>query len=251
MTNSFQNLKHLEEQDGIQQKKFENRLLKLRKKRLDNQEHCYIRITEKNEFEKIKTKTDHYPLLRFRKFLLTMYQYVIKFCYHIVKNPIFEFISMMIIITNSVILMMDSALDQSESLSDKTEFTFMVLYTVETAIKSLGYGFWRSNQSILRDYWNLFDFLIVLLSWINFLLEDVHINFSPLRSLKVLRPLKTFSKIQKLKKLIMTIFKSIPHIIDILFILFFVYLIFAIGGLVLFNGVLKKRCVDSVTQKIM
>ena len=83
-----------------------------------------------------------------------------------------------------------------------------------------------------------------MLSWVNYMLEDVSVNFSPLRSLKVLRPLKTFSKIQKLKKLIMTIFMSIPFIIDILFILFFFYLIFAIGGLVLFNGVLKKRCFD-------
>lgn len=44
----------------------------------------------------------------------------------------------------------------------------------------------------------------------------------------------------------MTIFKSIPFIIDILFILFFVYIIFAIGGLVLFNGVMKKRCFDPI-----
>lgn len=106
------------------------------------------------------------------------------------------------------------------------------------SLKILGFGFWRTQRSILKDYWNLFDFIIVLLSWINYLLEDINVNFSPLRSLKVLRPLKTFSKIQKLKKLILTIFKSIPFIIDIIFILFFVYLIFAIGGLELFNGVL-------------
>lgn len=31
----------------------------------------------------------------------------------------------------------------------------------------------------------------------------------------------------------------------------FVFMIFAIGGLHLFNGILKKRCVDSVTQALI
>ena len=204
-----------------------------------------------NDFEKLKIYKDKFFLLKFRKFIFLMYLYIKTICYNIVKHPFFEFCSIMIIISNSIILMMDNPNSPEKSLSDKTEFHFMILYTVEIGLKIIGLGLIFGKNSLIKDKWNLFDFLIILSSWINFILKDTNVNFSPLRTLRVLRPLKTISTIKKLKNLILTIFRSIPYLLDILFILFFVYLIFAIAGLHLFNGIMKKRCFDKINNVML
>lgn len=122
-----------------------------------------------SNFEKLERYTDKYPFLKFRKFLVLLYLYLNHFCYLIVKHPIFEFLSMVIILINSVFLTFDSS-SSTDSISDRSEFTFMALYTVEMSLKILGYGFYRGPNSILKDSWNLFDFIIVLMSWLNYFL---------------------------------------------------------------------------------
>lgn len=128
-----------------------------------------------------------------------------------------------------------------------TDDIFMLIYTFELLLKIIGYGFTKTEKGILKDSWNFFDALIVTITWINYSLKNLHINLSPLRALKILKPLKTISKIPKLKMLIITIFKSLPFIFDILFVNVFVLCVYSITGLVLFNGIFKKRCVSSIT----
>lgn len=127
----------------------------------------------------------------------------------------------------------------------------MVIYTVELSLKAIGYGFVKWDKGIFWDPWNFFDFIIVSTTWLNYFLSNLSVNLSPLRSLRILRPLKTISKIPKLKMLIVTIFKSLPHMMDILFVNIFVLIIYSIGGLVLFHGIFRKRCVDQVTLQIV
>lgn len=72
-------------------------------------------------------------------------------------------------------------------------------------------------------------------------------SLSALRSLRVLRPLRTISSIKKLKTLIITIVNAIPNLVEILVIIIFTFLIFAIAGLQLFSGILKRRCYQEDT----
>jgi len=60
-----------------------------------------------NDFEKLNVYSDKYPLLNYRKNIFLIYLYIKRICYNIVKHPVFEFFSMMIILTNSLFLMMD------------------------------------------------------------------------------------------------------------------------------------------------
>ncbi len=71
---------------------------------------------------------------------------------------------------------------------------------------------------------------------------NTSVNLSSLRSLRVLRPLRTISMIKPLKIILATLFSAFPLLLDSLLILIFFFLIFAIGGVQLFSGVLKKRC---------
>ena len=192
--------------------------------------------------EKLNIYTDKKPLLNCRKTVYKIWIYFTQICNKIVRNPIFEFTVFSVIMFNTVVLAMVDPNSPEESLSDKLDWTFLQLYTIELVLKLIGYG-----TKFFSDKWNIFDFLIVFFSWIDFLLKEIDYNFSSLRVLRVLRPLKTISNIKKLKMLIMTILSSVPYLVDILVILGFVYLLFAIAGLHIFSGVLKQRCFEEET----
>ena len=72
-------------------------------------------------------------------------------------------------------------------------------------------------------------------------------NLNALRVFRVLRPLRTISSIKSLKVLLITLFSSLPMLLDSILILAFFFLIFAIAGLQLFSGFLKKRCFQEIS----
>ena len=109
-------------------------------------------------------------------------------------------------------------------------------------IKIFGMGFLLNNKAYLRDYWNILDFIIVTTSYIPIIVKSSTVNLASLRSLRILRPLRTISSIKSLRRLLVTLFSSLKLLIESLIILMFFYMIFAIAGLQLFSGVLKKRC---------
>lgn len=211
--------------------------------RLKHEENSFLRVIERTSLEKLERQSDSLPLPRVRRAVKKGFYYFTDFCETIVKNPLFEFVSFVIIIFNTVVLAMDDPVEtEKESLSDKLDAVFLALYSLELLLKMLGFG-----RRFFLDFWNLFDLVIVLFSMADLFLKEIQYNLTSLRSLRVLRPLKTISTIKKLKILILTIFSSIPFLLEILLILGFVYLMFAIGGLHIFQGVLKKKCFDPLT----
>jgi len=54
--------------------------------------------------------------------------------------------------------------------------------------------------------------------------------------------LRTIQRVKKLKQLLIAIFSALPLLKDAIIILIFFYFIFAIAGLQLFSGLLKKKC---------
>jgi hypothetical protein len=114
-------------------------------------------------------------------------------------------------------------------------------------LKIIAQGFVFNKHAYLRDSWNILDFTIVSTAYIPYVIGGEGANLTALRSLRVLRPLRTISSIQSLKILLSAFFASLPMLCDTFFVLMFVFLIFAIAGLQLFSGVLKRRCFDTLT----
>lgn len=69
-------------------------------------------------------------------------------------------------------MIIDDPLNEN-NLTNKTEMHFLFLYSIEIGIKIIGFGIFIGEKRIIGDNWNLFDLLIILSSWINFLLQDV------------------------------------------------------------------------------
>ncbi|EGR28450.1 hypothetical protein IMG5_174890 [Ichthyophthirius multifiliis] len=198
--------------------------------------------SKKNDFEMLSIKADSYPFLQLRIFILFIIALIKFICNKIIKNKLFDYTILFIIIFNSVMLALD------DPTKDTTDYTLLLIddfflwaYTVECILKILGMGFFLNPGAYLRDGWNILDFLIVVTSLIPVIIGgNSSVNLSSLRSLRVLRPLRTISSIKELKVILLTLFSALPYLGNTLIILIFFFLIFAIAGLQLFMGILKK-----------
>lgn len=112
------------------------------------------------------------------------------------------------------------------------------------ALKILGLGFVWNRGAYLRDAWNILDFFIVMTGYLQLMLQGVSFNLSGLRVFRVLRPLKSISSVAGLKMIVTALLNSLPLLRDTIIVLFFFFFIFAIAGLQLFSGYLKRRCVS-------
>ena len=150
---------------------------------------------------------------------------------NLIKHPITEFIIFLAIIANSITLSFQSSIN--------LEIYFISIFTIEIILKIISFGF----SKFFKDSWNIFDSIIVFTSLLPILLKNnENLRISIFRSIRILRPLRTISSIQSLKIVLIAFFSSIPLLIDTLLIVIFFFFIFAIIGLNIFSGALKKKC---------
>lgn len=115
------------------------------------------------------------------------------------------------------------------------------------ALKIQALGFILPPNSYMKDYWNILDFVIVLTSYLPYVMDGQSTNITVLRAFRVLRPLKTISKLKKLRVILEVIFDSMNNLKDVIILMVFFYTICAIAGLQLLSGSLKRRCLQETT----
>ncbi len=75
------------------------------------------------------------------------------------------------IIANSLkIAMEDPTNEENSAFSIIIENLFLSLYTLEMLLKIIGLGFVLNKGSYLRDPWNILDFIIVTLAYVQIIL---------------------------------------------------------------------------------
>ena len=209
----------------------------------------FIAIVEQNSYERLEAYRDRCPCLRIRKCIMKIRLMITKSAYVVISNPLFEYASLLVIIANSIVLTLE---DPTDPNSGSTGFLatldtiFLILYTIEMMLKIIGLGFVINKGAYLRESWNILDFIIVVSAYLQILISS-GANLSVLRSFRVLRPLKTISGIEGLRVIVSALMKAVTLLVDTVIILCFFFIIFAIGGVQLWSGVLKKRCVNEYT----
>jgi hypothetical protein len=225
-----------------------------------------LKISEKDELEKLNIYTDRWPLLGLRKTILRFMTLTQMTAFVIISSKIFDNISILVILANSIVMVLDdsSTNDNPNPIFAVFETVFLILYTIEMGLKIIGMGFFFPKDSYLKDSWNILDFFIVLTSYVTVFqsmaevnkasqdvvgeeAQDTKFSASGLRVFRVLRPLKTISSIKGLRVLIQALFSALPLLRDTLMILLFFFIIFAIAGLQMFGGLLKQRCISIQT----
>ena len=121
-----------------------------------------------------------------------------------------------------------------------SELVFIGVFGLEMCIKIVAYGLLLHPRSYLREPWNVFDALIVIISIISVFTELG--NISAMRLFRLLRPLRTISHIKQLKALISALFLAVPEaMVNFFFLMVFMFL-FALLGVHLWEGKLNHRC---------
>ena len=206
-----------------------------------------VNLRSKTRYEEIDEYTDVYPLLEFRKVLLTILSSVSELCTIINSSIWFEYFIILVIIFNILVLSLENPDDPSLVYSAVDE-VFLIIYTVEASIKIFALGFILNPHSYIRENWNKLDLAIVITGWLSYLSYN-SVNFSSIRTLRILRPLRSISSISGLRVIFVALIKSVIPLFASLVVLFFFLLIFAIAGVQLWSGSFRYQCLDLSTGK--
>ncbi|XP_069101378.1 muscle calcium channel subunit alpha-1-like isoform X5 [Argopecten irradians] len=164
-----------------------------------------------------------------------------------VTSQAFEYAIFILIMFNTVILAMRHY-DQPDSYSKALDYLNMIftgVFTVEFILKLMAFRF----KNYFGDAWNVFDFIIVLGSFIDIIYTEVNpgqgiISINFFRLFRVMRLVKLLSRGEGIRTLLWTFIKSfqaLPYVALLIVMLFFIY---AVIGMQMFGKIAK----DSDTQ---
>ncbi len=85
----------------------------------------------------------------------------------VITSKTFETISVIVILINSLSLALEDPTSSTQTvLQANLDMVFLALYTTEMILKVLGMGFVLNENSYLRDGWNLIDFIVVIVGYL-------------------------------------------------------------------------------------
>jgi hypothetical protein len=238
-----ENNTRFQEENKFENPEIDKKLECLKLSKIESAVNSHVKIVQQSLLELTNKHIDFYPFFKLRKKIMVLLSKFNHFCLLTVTSKPFENLSLMVIIVNTVFMIFSSPTDEN-SILNRSETVFFMIYLFELVIKMIGLGLFTPKIGYFRNSWNILDFLIVVGSAFDLIFKDFNLNLSALRSLRVLRPLKTISSIKSLKNIISTVFSSLPFLKDIFIILFFFLILFGVCGLHLFQGALRSVCFD-------
>ncbi|XP_051525705.1 voltage-dependent R-type calcium channel subunit alpha-1E-like [Myxocyprinus asiaticus] len=197
-------------------------------------EECSL---EKNERACIDFAISAKPLTRYMPQNRQTLQYRL---WHFVVSPSFEYTVLTMIALNTIVLMMKHHDPRPEGYEDVLKHlntAFTVIFSVECVLKILAFGF----LNYFRDTWNIFDFITVLGSITEIVVDQLSkagtINMSFLKLFRAARLIKLLRQGYTIRILLWTFvqsFKALPYVCLLIAMLFFIY---AIIGMQVFGNI--------------
>ncbi|XP_076443937.1 sodium channel protein 1 brain-like [Babylonia areolata] len=176
----------------------------------------------------------------------------LKFFYNISMSTKFEMAIVLLISFNMVVMAVEHY-NQTQAVTDTLKMLnviFTSVFVLEAIVKLLGLR-WH----YFRVPWNIFDFLIVLMSILDIILDDllnsVIIKPTLLRVVRVFRigrVLRLIKSAKGIRKLLFALIISLPAIFNIGALLFLVMYIYAIIGMSSFGDIKLNGAVDDLTN---
>uniref|UniRef100_A0A669F5B5 Calcium voltage-gated channel subunit alpha1 Ib n=1 Tax=Oreochromis niloticus TaxID=8128 RepID=A0A669F5B5_ORENI len=159
----------------------------------------------------------------------------------------FERVSMMVILLNCVTLGMYQPCENIDCSSDRCQILqafdafIYIFFAMEMVVKMIALGIF-GRRCYLGDTWNRLDFFIVMAGMVEYSLDLQNINFTAIRTVRVLRPLKAINRVPSMRILVNLLLDTLPMLGNVLLLCFFVFFIFGIIGVQLWAGLLRNRC---------
>eukprot|EP00826_Nyctotherus_ovalis_P028475 TRINITY_DN22497_c0_g1_i2.p1 TRINITY_DN22497_c0_g1~~TRINITY_DN22497_c0_g1_i2.p1 ORF type:complete len:355 (-),score=79.66 TRINITY_DN22497_c0_g1_i2:8-1072(-) len=169
----------------------------------------------------------------------------------IVQHPAFDIVILLVVVTNSIIMaVIDPSSSDRPLWYTTADYVFQGIYTAEIILKVLGLGFIFNEGAYMRNPWNIFNFLIVVIDYMSLLDLGGSFDLEILRTFRMLRPLRMITKIEGLNILVTALASSASYLLNAIILLTLSTLVFAIAGLQLWHGTLRKRCFDVETGEL-
>ncbi|KAM4605319.1 LOW QUALITY PROTEIN: voltage-dependent R-type calcium channel subunit alpha-1E [Polymixia lowei] len=191
---------------------------------------------EKNERACIDFAMSAKPMTRYMPQNRQTFQYRL---WHFVASPSFEYTVLVMIALNTVVLMMKyhSAPTAYDTVLKHLNTAFTVLFSMECVLKIMAFGL----VNYFRDTWNIFDFITVLGSITEIIVDlqslNTNINMSFLKLFRAARLIKLLRQGYTIRILLWTFvqsFKALPYVCLLIAMLFFIY---AIIGMQVFGNI--------------
>ncbi|KAH9426448.1 hypothetical protein DERP_011017, partial [Dermatophagoides pteronyssinus] len=150
----------------------------------------------------------------------------------VVFDPFMELFITLCIVVNTLFMAMDHH-NMDKDLDDilqKGNFFFTAIFAIEASLKLIA----LSPKFYFREGWNIFDFVIVILSLLDVSLSSVS-GLSVLRSFRLLRVFKLAKSWPTLNLLISIMGKTVGDLGNLTFVLGIIIFIFAVMGMQLFG----------------
>ncbi|KAM3607372.1 uncharacterized protein V6R79_006523 [Siganus canaliculatus] len=162
----------------------------------------------------------------------------------------FDIIIMVLIWFNMVAMMVESAdqSDETDKILIKINIVFIVIFSGECLLKMISL-----RQYYFTNGWNVFDFIVVILSIIGVFLAEVIEKYfvSPtlfrvIRLARIGRVLRLIKSAKGIRTLLFALMMSLPALFNIGLLLFLVMFIYAIFGMSNFAYVKREAGIDDL-----
>uniref|UniRef100_A0A3B4D7M8 Sodium channel protein n=1 Tax=Pygocentrus nattereri TaxID=42514 RepID=A0A3B4D7M8_PYGNA len=172
------------------------------------------------------------------------------FFFDLVSKQAFDIMIMLLILLNMVTMMVetDEQSPRMESILYNINLAFIVIFTTECIIKLIALRCYFFTVS-----WNIFDFVVVILSIVGIVLADIIEKYfvSPtlfrvIRLARIGRILRLIRGAKGIRTLLFALMMSLPALFNIGLLLFLVMFIYAIFGMANFAYVKKQGGIDDM-----
>jgi len=159
----------------------------------------------------------------------------------IVNHYFVQQIILMMIIINAIMmgvatLEVVEENDQLRNIFELVDYIFLVIFTVESAIQLLYYGW-----TLFKDGFLVVDLLIVVLSWA---LEGTNV----IRAFRVFRTLRLVTRVDTMKNLVIALFSVFPKMAAIFMLLLLIFYIYGVMFTILFKGLYEPDGDGIITE---
>ncbi|RWS27821.1 sodium channel protein para-like protein [Leptotrombidium deliense] len=168
--------------------------------------------------------------------------------FDITTNKKFDMIIMLFIMLNMAVMAADKyrASQTYDMVLERLNLFFIAVFTAECALKVFALRWYY-----FKEPWNIFDFVVVILSIVGSMLKDLIQQYfvSPtllrvVRVVKIGRVLRLVKGARGIRTLLFALAMSLPALFNICLLLFLVMFIYSIFGMSFFMNVKKRYGID-------
>lgn len=168
-------------------------------------------------------------------------------CAMISRHPNFERFILSCVVFSCIVLACDGPTTKHNNHDWRAlaviDFIFVIIFTVEAALKIVTLGFLEPPDAYAKDPWNILDFFIVIIAWVSadyFFFTSASSGtgdgLRTFRSMRCLRPLRTVKRMPGMRLVVGVLLECGPVFVNIVSVVLFFFFVFAVIGVQSFAG---------------